>query len=63
MEVLTPADVTLGQGKKLGYLNRHIRKVQDTSFILYAYEGMTPDELSGLFYQGLTSAWTEDGTT
>ena len=62
VEVLTPADVTLGQGKKLGYLNRHIRKVQDTSFILYAYEGMTPDELSGLFYQGLTSAWTEDGT-
>lgn len=61
VEVLAPADITLRTGSKVGFLDRRIRRTEDTSFILYQYPGIVPDELTMVFYNGLTARWMEDG--
>lgn len=61
IEILAPAAITLESGSKVGFLDRRVRRAEDTSFILYRYPGIGPDELGMLFYNGLTARWTEDG--
>lgn len=61
VQVMAPATVTLDGAKRCGFMDRNIRVAQDTSFVLYRYEGIRPDELSDLFHQGLSQVWTEEG--
>lgn len=61
IEVMKPAEVYLTETGKLGYWDRNIRKAADTSFALYHYEGISPDQLSFLFYTGISEGWAENG--
>lgn len=61
IEVLEPAPLTLTAGKKIGFLDRNIRSVIDSSFILYTYPGITPDDLAFMFYTGLSETLAAEG--
>lgn len=60
VDVLKPAPITLGKGAYIGYWDRNIRCTADSSFILYHQEGVTPPELSFLFYQGVNAVWNQN---
>lgn len=53
VEVLEPSPITVEEGKCLGYWDRNIRYVSDTVSLLGTCPGITPEDLSFLFYTGL----------
>lgn len=63
IEIMKPAKVYLAESGKWGYWDRNIRKAADTSFVLYDYEGISPDQLSLLFYTGINEGLVENGNT
>lgn len=59
IEVLKPAPISLEKGSRVGYWNRNVCCDPDSIMALCNYEGMTPADLSFLFYTGLNSVWQE----
>ena len=50
VEILSPAKITLEREGKIGFLDRQISRAADTTFVLYSYQGISPAELSFLFF-------------
>ena len=62
IDVLEPADVTLEKNKKIGFWDRNIRPLCDSSFVLNNYSGISSDELAYGFYSALQAALGESET-
>ena len=59
VEILSPAKITLEREGKIGFLDRQISRAADTTFVLYSYQGISPAELSFLFFSGLQDAYRD----
>lgn len=56
VDILEPADLMLEKGKKIGFWERNIRPLSDSSFVLNHYSGISSDELAYVFYSALQEA-------
>lgn len=59
VEILSPAKITLDKEGQIGFLDRQISRAADTTFVLYNYQGISPAELSFLFFSGLRDAYRD----